>query len=143
MRTTAIICEFDPLHRGPEYLISEARRAGAECILCVMSGAFCQRGEPSAFSKHTRARAALAAGADAVLELPFPYSCASAEYFASGAVGIIAAVGGVDSIAFGCESGDAETLVLAAERTVSVEFSNEMQRLQEKDPSLGTAALWN
>ena len=107
MHTTAIICEFDPLHRGHEYLISEARRTGADRILCVMSGTFCQRGEPSSFPKHTRARAALAAGADIVLELPFPYSCASAEFFASGARGVIAAVGGVDSLAFGCECADA------------------------------------
>ena len=142
MHTTAIICEFDPLHRGHEYLISEARRAGAECVLCVMSGAFCQRGEPSAFSKLTRARAAIAAGADVVLELPFPYSCASAEFFAFGAVGVIAAVGGVDTLAFGCECADAEALVLAAERTESAQFRAEYDRLAARSPELGAAALF-
>ena len=141
MHTTAIICELDPLHRGHEYLIQQARAAGAECVLCVMSGAFCQRGEPSTFPKHTRARAALAAGADAVLELPFPYSCASAEYFASGAVGVIAAVGGVDTLAFGCECADAQALTLAAERTASAEFSSEYDRLAAEHPELGAAAL--
>ena len=142
MHTTAIICEFDPLHRGHEYLISEARRTGADRILCVMSGAFCQRGEPSSFPKHTRARAALAAGADIVLELPFPYSCASAEFFASGAMGVIAAVGGVDSLAFGCECGDAETLLLAAERTSSPEFTDRYTALAASRPELGAAALF-
>ena len=141
MHTTAIICELDPLHRGHEYLIQQARAAGAECVLCVMSGAFCQRGEPSTFTKHTRARAALAAGADAVLELPFPYSCASAEFFASGAMGVIAAVGGVDTLAFGCECGDAQALTLAAERTASAEFSSEHDRLAAEHPELGAAAL--
>ena len=142
MKTTAIICEFDPLHRGHEHLIKEARRAGAECVLCVMSGAFCQRGEPSSFPKHTRASAALAAGADIILELPFPYSCASAEYFAFGAIEVISAVGGVDTLAFGCESGDASELVLAAERTMSAEFTEEYNKLTAERPTFGAAALF-
>ncbi len=142
MKTTAVICEFDPLHRGHEYLLRQAREAGAECVVCVMSGAFCQRGEPSTFTKHTRARAALGAGADLVLELPFPFCCASAEYFASGAVGVIAAVGGVDTLAFGCECGDADELLLAAERCTSAEFAAEYEKLSAEHPSTGAAALF-
>ncbi len=143
MKVSAIVCEFDPLHRGHEYLISEARRAGAECVLCVMSGAFCQRGEPSTYPKSTRARAALAAGADIVLELPFPYCCASAEYFASGAIGVIAAVGGVDTLFFGCECADERELITAAERTEGEEFREAYSRLSHRRPELGAAALFD
>ncbi len=141
MRTTAVICEFDPLHRGHEYLISEARNSGAECIVCIMSGAFCQRGEPSAFDRHTRARAALSAGADLVLELPFPFSCASAEFFAFGAMSIIAALGGIDTLAFGCESGDSELLHQAALFMCSAEFAAEYEKAASEHPSMGAAAL--
>ena len=142
MKTTAIICEFDPLHRGHEYLINEARRHGAECVVCVMSGAFCQRGEPSAITKHTRARSALAAGADVVLELPFPYSCASAEFFAYGAISVIGALGCVDTLAFGCESGDADGLYEAAVRMCSADFAAEYEKLTAMHTSMGTAALF-
>ena len=141
MHTAAIICEFDPLHRGHRYLIDEARRAGAERIVAIMSGDFTQRGEPAALSSHTRARMALAAGADLVLELPFPYSCGSAEFFAHGAMSVIAGLGGVDTLAFGCESGDASALCEAAERTTSESFLAEYENMSREHTSLGTAAL--
>ena len=141
MKTTAIICEFDPLHKGHEHLIREARRAGAECIVCVMSGAFCQRAEPSSIGKHTRAHAALSAGADIVLELPFPYSCASAEFFALGAMSVIGGLGCVDTLAFGCESGDAAMLEEAAVRMCSAEFAAQYELDSSEHTSIGTAAL--
>ena len=141
MHTAAVICEFDPLHRGHRHLLDEVRRAGAERVVSIMSGDFTQRGEPAALSAHTRARMALAAGADLVLELPFPYSCGSAEFFAYGAMSVIAGLGGVDTLAFGCESGDAEALCEAAERTSSVEFALEYEKAAEMHTSLGTAAL--
>ncbi|MBQ2862824.1 MAG: nucleotidyltransferase family protein [Clostridia bacterium] len=141
MHTAAVICEFDPLHRGHRHLLDEARRAGAERIVCVMSGDFTQRGEPAALSSHTRAEMALAAGADLVLELPFPYSCGSAEFFAHGAMSVIAGLGGVDTLVFGCESGDARALCEAAARTMSAEFANEYENMSKEHTSLGTAAV--
>ncbi len=140
MHTAAVICEFDPLHRGHEYLLSELRRRGAVRIVCILSGAFCQRGEPSAFPKHARARAAIEAGADLVLELPFPYSCASAEFFARGALSIISALGCVDTLGFGCECGDAEALAECAHRMLSEEFSAERARVCAEHRTIGAAA---
>ena len=140
MRVCAVICEFDPLHKGHEHLLRSARAAGAECIICVMSGAFCQRGEPSSFDRSTRTEAALSAGADLVLELPFPYSCASAEFFAQGAVSIIKALGGVDTLAFGCECADVSALCGCAAALTSDEFSAEYARVVECERQLGTAA---
>ena len=57
MKNAAVICEFDPLHTGHEYLIKTLRERGAERVVCIMSGDACQRGELSVFSKHDRARA--------------------------------------------------------------------------------------
>ncbi len=139
MKNAAVICEFDPLHRGHEYLLRSLREAGAERIVCVISGPFCQRGEPSVFSVHARARAALAAGADLVLELPFPYCCASAEFFAFGAVSVIEGLGGIDTLAFGSESGDAAQLKKAAEILSGEEFSRVLASITEKDKSIGAA----
>ena len=108
MNICGIVCEYNPFHAGHRHLIDAVRRTlGADCaVVCVMSGDFVQRGEAAAFLKHDRARAAVAGGADLVLELPLPWAIAPAEGFARGAVGALGATGVVTHIAFGSECGD-------------------------------------
>jgi len=53
---------------------------------------------------------ALLAGVDVVIELPLPYVLGGADYFARGAVGLLAATGVVDALCFGSESGDINAL---------------------------------
>ena len=139
MKNAAVICEFDPLHTGHEYLIKTLRERGAERVVCIMSGDACQRGELSVFSKQDRARAALAVGADLVLELPFPYSAASAEFFAFGAMSIIKSLGCIDTLGFGCESGDAD-LLLSAASIDEADFGRVYREIREREASLGAAA---
>lgn len=115
MKTVGIICEYNPFHEGHEYMINELRRGGAESVICIMSGNAVQRGELAILPKDRRAAAALASGADAVLELPYPWCAASAEFFARAGVYALAALG-VDTIAFGSECADAEALSAAARR---------------------------
>lgn len=110
MKTAAVICEYNPFHYGHKLLIDKTREAGATHILAVMSGNFVQRGDVAIFDKFTRARTALENGADLVVELPERVSLTSAEGFAKGAVDIITALGCVDMLAFGSESGDISAL---------------------------------
>lgn len=112
MRITGIVCEYNPFHNGHGYLLARARE-GCDALVCVMSGHVTQRGGFAIADKYTRAEMALRGGADLVLELPYPYSSASAEFFASAGVSILAAVG-ADRICFGSESGDVEKLRRAA-----------------------------
>ena len=88
MKNVGIICEYNPLHGGHKYQMSRLREMGAERIVCLMSGNAVQRGELAIIPKALRARSAVEAGADAVFELPFPYSAGSAEFFASAGVDI-------------------------------------------------------
>ena len=81
MKVTGIICEYNPLHSGHIHQLRVARESGADCIIALMSGSFTQRGEPAVFGKYHRAEAALLGGADLVVELPYPFSAASAEFF--------------------------------------------------------------
>ena len=81
MKTVGIICECNPYHGGHEYLMKKARESGAEAVVCVMSGNFVQRGEAAVLSPHARAEILVLSGADAVVELPFPYASSSAEFF--------------------------------------------------------------
>ena len=103
-KIAAIICEYDPFHNGHKYLIEETRRR-TECdgVVCIMSGSFTQRGQPAICDKWLRAEAALLGGADIVIELPFYYAVASAQYFGTGGVNAAAALG-ADVVAFGSEA---------------------------------------
>lgn len=104
MRVCGIIAEYNPFHSGHAYQIAEARaRSGCDYLITVMSGDFVQRGAPALMDKYTRARMALAAGADLVLMLPVAASTASAEGFARAGVSMLHTTGVVDTISFGCE----------------------------------------
>lgn len=102
------------MHRGHEYMIGELRRAGVGTVVCLMSGSFVQRGDTAVTDKYDRAAAAVRSGADLVLELPFPWSCASAAYFAAAGVHILSALG-IGNIAFGSESAELSRLRAAAD----------------------------
>ncbi|MGO0061790.1 nucleotidyltransferase [Brevibacillus fluminis] len=107
MKTVGLVVEYNPLHNGHYYHYTEAKRVtGADACAIVMSGNFLQRGEPALLSKWARAEMALQAGIDLVIELPLPFSCATAELFALGAVSVLDRIGVVDSLCFGSESGE-------------------------------------
>lgn len=115
MNVTAIISEYNPLHRGHLYHIETARKeTEADFIIAIMSGNFVQRGTPAIFDKYTRAQAALESGVDLVLELPVMYATASAEYFALGGVSLANNLGIVTHLSFGSEYGQADKLMDAA-----------------------------
>lgn len=107
MKICAIICEYNPLHNGHVYHITEARkRSGADALVCIMSGNFVQRGECAVMDKYTRAQHAVKAGADAVIELPTAFATSNAELFAKGALHIIASIPAIDTLSFGAECAD-------------------------------------
>lgn len=106
MKIAGIIAEYDPFHNGHAYQIAKTKDAGAEAVIAVLGGEFTQRGEPAWCSKYLRAEAALKCGADLVLEIPLPYAVGSAERFAEGGIKVLDALGCVDMLSFGSESGD-------------------------------------
>jgi len=111
MGAVGIIAEYNPLHNGHIYHMEEARRqTGADFVVVAMSGNFVQRGEPACADKFTRAEWALRAGVDLVLEIPQCLAVASAEWYAEGAVKLLAATGVVTDLAFGVETEDLDAL---------------------------------
>lgn len=104
MKIGAVIAEYNPFHNGHAYQLRRIRETyGYDAVIAVMSGDFTQRGTPAVIDKFERARMALEAGADLVIELPVWYACASAEYFATGAVSLLDSLGCVDALFFGSE----------------------------------------
>lgn len=112
MKICAIICELNPLHNGHKYLFDRARAiSGCDKLLLIMSGSFSQRGEMCILDKYTRAEHAILSGADAVIELPSPFAVSPAEIFSKGAIKILSSIPQVDTLAFGCENNDKDSLL--------------------------------
>lgn len=135
MKVVGLIAEYNPFHNGHQYHIEKAMQmTGADAAVILMSGDFVQRGTPAIMPKHLRAQAALQSGASVVLELPVCFAASSAEYFARGAISIFEALGCIDSICFGSECGDYESLnkiahILAEEPE---EFRTQLQNYLKK-----------
>ena len=140
-----IVCEYNPFHNGHLYQIGKIREQFGDDtnIVAVMSGNYVQRGGVAIADKGLRAKCAVLSGVNLVLELPFPFSMSSAEYFARSAVHILTEIGCVDCISFGSESGDIDALRATAELMLTEEFAEALEHLSS-DPEkrkLGHAAL--
>ena len=109
MKLAAVICEYNPFHRGHAHHLAQTRLSGYDGIVCIMDGHLTQRGQFAALSKWDRARAALLCGADVVVELPSLLACRSADAFARAGVAIARAMG-ADALSFGCETEDLSLL---------------------------------
>ncbi|AXH98609.1 nucleotidyltransferase [Sporosarcina sp. PTS2304] len=105
MIATGIVVEYNPFHNGHLYHLQQAKmQTNATVIIAVMSGQFLQRGEPAIVDKWTRARMALANGADLVIELPYAFATAHAPQFAKGAIELLDALH-CNYFCFGSEEG--------------------------------------
>lgn len=142
MKTAGIIAEYNPFHNGHKYHLEEVRRqTGADYLIIVMSGDFTQRGIPAVINKYSRARMALDAGADLVLELPVCYATGSAAWFAQGAICLLDSLGCVDLVSFGSECGDIDRLTAMA-KILSEEppaFTETLQRCLKEGLSFPAA----
>lgn len=106
MNIGGVIAEYNPFHSGHQYQLDQMRKNGMDRIAVVMSGNFVQRGDVAIQSKFSRAMAAIQGGADLVIELPVPFSLASAERFAYGGIYLLRALGCVGTLSFGCEDNE-------------------------------------
>ncbi len=124
MPVAGIVCEYNPFHLGHGWMLQQLREKGMDGIVCVMSGSFVQRGEFAVADKFARAEMAVRCGADVVLELPAPWSAATAEVFALGGVSALARTGVVTHLAFGSECGDAAPLMTLAQALDGADYAD-------------------
>ena len=136
-----VVAEYNPFHNGHALHLAETRaKLGSDAgVVAVMSGDFVQRGENAIYSKFARAEAAVRCGCDLVIELPLPWSLASAEGFARGAVGLLGALGVVTHLSFGSESGDLLPLETLAQALLSPAFSNNLKEALQTGCSFAAA----
>ena len=139
LKITGIICEYNPLHLGHKKQIDKIRQEFGDDtgIVCLMSGQFVQRGEPAIFDKMCRAKAAILAGADLVLELPVTSAISSAEGFAEGGVSILAPF--CDHLSFGAETTEPDQLMHIAQLLLSDDFKTHLRRMLDTGISFPAA----
>jgi predicted nucleotidyltransferase len=125
---------------GQAYQLAEIKKRDASAedsaIIAIMSGSFTQRGTPAILSKYERAKIAVLCGADLVLELPFPFSAARADLFGAAGVKIANALGVVDELCFGSETGNIEALLQTNARISSEEYKNALAERLKKSRAL-------
>lgn len=138
MNFTAIICEINPLTMGHKKLIEEAKKLTNNPIICIMSGNFVQRGEPAILDKYTRAKLAIKAGADIVIELPTIFALSSAPDFAFGAIKFLNSIKNIEYLCFGSECGDINTLYKLLDEKISTP-NNTAKLLIDSGASIATA----
>lgn len=142
MKIFGIICEYDPLHLGHVRHINYTKHLAGEngLVVCVMSGNFTQRGLPAIMDKYTRAKHAILAGADAVVELPTLFSTASATDFAYGGIKILQQLGAT-GICCGSECGDKNALLSICDKILifNEEFNNTIKQLMREGENYPTA----
>lgn len=139
MQATGIIAEYNPFHNGHLYHIQETKRLTQQPVIVVMSGSFMQRGEPAVLSKWQRASCAVQGGADLVLELPCVFTLRSAEFFAKGAVQLLAGTGCVNTLACGTEHPQSD-FEAAASLACSAEAQARLRELLQN--GLSYAQAW-
>ena len=126
-----IITEYNPFHNGHLYQINKIREEFGEdtAIVAIMSGNYVQRGGVAIADKFTRAKCAVLSGVNLVLELPFPFSMSSAEFFAKGAISILDNLGCIDVLSFGSEHGDITSLVNIATAMSSEKYTDAFSKI--------------
>lgn len=139
MQVAGIICEYNPLHLGHARQLALAKSLLGQdsAVVCLMSGNFVQRGYPAIVDKSLRAKAAVACGADLVLELPITACLSSAEGFAARGVEILSRL--CTHLCFGAETEQQEEIMETARVLNSPAFSPALREYLQKGLSFPAA----
>ena len=132
MASVGIICEYNPFHNGHLYHLNEIRKLYKDdTIVLVLSGNFTQRGDFSIIDKWKKTEIAKKAGIDLIVELPFPFSTSSADYFSYGAVTILENLK-VEKLVFGSETDNINDLVEIAKCQVENKDFDKLVKIYSK-----------
>ena len=136
MKIVSVIAEYNPFHNGHKRQIEYIKRElKPDFTIAFLSGNFTQRGGVAVLDKFTRARHAILAGFDAVIELPTTFATQSAEIFSSGAVKLISSLPCENVLCFGAETDSADLFIKTA--NLLLNEPNDFKTLIKDFTSLG------
>ena len=134
-----IICEYNPLHNGHIYHINKIKEMFPDSIIIlVTNGYFSQRGEINILNKLDKINSSLNHNIDLIVELPFVFATQSADIFASGAIQILNTLN-IDTLVFGSEINNIETLKKIATIQDSTKYNNLLKEFLDKGINYPTA----
>ena len=137
MKIGGIVAEYNPFHNGHKYQLQKSVETGELThTVAVMSSNYVQRGEAAILSKWARAEMAVKNGVDLVIELPTLWSTSYAQRFALGAVSLLDALGCVDALSFGSETGNIDELIACKNAINSEEVKENYDTLEGKEVSV-------
>ena len=140
MKIGGIVAEYNPFHNGHKYQLQKSVEMGELThTVAVMSSNYVQRGEAAIVSKWARAEMAVKNGIDLVIELPTLWSTSYAQRFAEGAVSLLDALGCVDTLSFGSESGNIDELIACKNAINSEEVTERLRENLDVGLSFATA----
>ncbi len=142
MKLGLTICEYNPFHNGHAYSLNKIKEnLNPDLAVVIMSGNFTQRGEIALMNKYQRAKHAILAGADIVIELPAVFATAPAELFAKGAVKLLNELQGDKTLCFGVENASKSGLIATATAlsNESEDFKNNLKQMLKDGHSLAKA----
>ena len=132
MKAIGIIAEYNPFHKGHLYHIEKIKEKYPDyALVLVMSGNFTERGECAIIDKWKRCEIALQHGVDLVLELPYPFSTQSADFFAEGAITLLEKMK-VEKVIFGSESNALDDLEVIARTQLDNEEFDPLVKIYSK-----------
>ena len=138
MDKIGIICEYNPFHNGHLYHINKIKEMFPDStLILVMSGNFTQRGDASIINKWDKTEIALKNNIDLVIELPFKFTCQSADTFAYGAVNILNHLN-IDYLVFGSETNDINLFKKIADVQLSSEYNLKVKQLSKVGSNYAT-----
>lgn len=140
MKSIGIICEYNPFHNGHLYHLNEVKKMFPDyTIILVLNPTFTQRGLPSIINKWDKTEVALKYGIDLIIELPYPFACQSADFFAKGAIEILEKLK-VSYLIFGSESNNIDMLTnLARAQINNKEYDTLVKKYLEEGINYPTA----
>lgn len=132
MRAIGIIAEYNPFHNGHLYQINKIKELYPDyTIVLVLTGNFTERGDVAIIDKWKRTEIALEYGIDLVVELPYPFSTQSADYFSYGGVTLLEKLK-VEKIVFGSESDNIDDLTIIAKTQLDNDEFDKLVKIYSK-----------
>ena len=126
MKIIGIIAEYNPFHLGHLYQIKKIKEIYQDSIIiAIISTNFTERGDISIINKWNKTKICLEYGIDLVLELPTLYATQSSDIFAGAALKILNEFK-VDTLVFGSETDDVDTLYTLAHTQLNDENYNKL-----------------
>ena len=125
MKACGIIVEYNPFHNGHLLHINKAKElTNPDVLIACCSGNYVQRGEPSIINKFEKTKAALNAGIDLIVEMPYIYTIQNATVFGKTAVKILNDLK-VESLVFGSETNNLDELSKIADLNINIDHLKE------------------